>query len=500
MHYEVWNGQLKNVQAEAERMGSVTIINQTNAPINASISAGFNYDWCNYIPPNQYTILQAGDVWVTLNARWGIGRTSEYENSITGIVMFAVGTTVAVASLVLAAVTAGAALPVLVPAWIGYAGAAGGAVAAGGVYVTEIGFAANDFISTPANETGVYLAENRKYVVEGGLAAGKPDEKRRVEITGEEKGNPLKLRRIDEKEFSELVAKGLVPMRPVFPVGGATTRSTPFVTRNGWVWFRGMNDALEKICRDGTHPSNPGGAYTASSPVVVGDWVYFQGTDNSLWRMKWRVETDETDPPVNIGGAKTRSAPFVTSDGWVWFQGENNALEKMRSDGTEPSNPGGATTQSTPFVTSDGWVWFQGGNKALEKMRSDGTEPSNPGGAYTASSPVVVGDWVYFQGTDNRLLRMKTDGSDLGHPGGAYTASSPVVVGVWVYFQGTDDSLWRMRADGSEPAVNIFSIKTRSAPFVTSDDDWAWFRGENNNLNKVCCSGNPEAWNPEMRP
>ncbi len=480
-------------------MGSVTIINQTNAPINSSISIGFNYDWCNYIPPNQYAILQSGDVWVTLNARWGIGKNSEYENSILDIVTFAIGTTIAVASLVLAVASAGAALPLLVPTWVGWAGAAGGALAAAGVYVTEIGFAAKDFRSTPANETGVYLAENRKYIVEGALAFGKPDQKGRVEITGEEEGNPLKLRRIDENEFSALVAKGLAPMRPVFPVGDATTLSTPFVTRNGWVWYRGTNDALQKISRDGSHPSNPGGQYTKSSPVVVGDWVYFQGTDNRLLRMK----TDGSDP-AHPGGQYTKSSPFVVGD-WVYFQGTDDRLLRMKTDGSDPAHLGGQYTASSPVVVGD-WVYFQGTDNSLWRMKTDASNPGVIRGAKTRSAPFVTSDgWVWFQGLNNALEKIKSDGTqEASNPGGAFTASSPVVVGDWVYFQGTDNSLWCMKTDEKTQEVItqevVFDIKTKSAPFVTSDDDWAWFRGMNDALMKVSCSGNPEAWNPEMRP
>jgi hypothetical protein len=32
-------------------MGSITVLNDTNLPINTSISAGVNYDWCNRLWP-----------------------------------------------------------------------------------------------------------------------------------------------------------------------------------------------------------------------------------------------------------------------------------------------------------------------------------------------------------------------------------------------------------------------------------------------------------------
>jgi hypothetical protein len=52
------------------------------------------------------------------------------------------------------------------------------------------------------------------------------------------------------------------------------------------VWFQGTDDKLWKVFNDGTHGSQPGNHKTSSSPLVVGGWVYFRGTDNKLWRMK----------------------------------------------------------------------------------------------------------------------------------------------------------------------------------------------------------------------
>jgi hypothetical protein len=47
------------------------------------------------------------------------------------------------------------------------------------------------------------------------------------------------------------------------------------------------------------------------------NWVYFQGTDNTLWQ----VRDDGTLQSQVNGGNTTASRPFVTPDGWVYFQG-----------------------------------------------------------------------------------------------------------------------------------------------------------------------------------
>jgi hypothetical protein len=137
------------------------------------------------------------------------------------------------------------------------------------------------------------------------------------------------------------------------------------------------------------------------------------------------------------------SAPFVTPDGWVYFQGTDNKLWKVKNDGTGQLQVGNNTTKSTPFVTPDGWVWFQGIDDKLWKVFNDGTQQSQPGDNTTFSSPTVVGGWVYFRGTDNKLWRMKTDGSAQVNVGGNTIASTPFATADSIYFQGADHSLWR---------------------------------------------------------
>ena len=147
-------------------------------------------------------------------------------------------------------------------------------------------------------------------------------------------------------------------------------------------------------------------------------------------------------PCRNIGGHFTKSSPFVAGD-WVYFQGTDDKLWKVKTDGSGTSHIGGHKTKSSPFVAGD-WVYFQGTDDKLWKIKTDGGDNSHIGGHKTKSSPFVAGDWVYFQGTDDKLWKIKTDGGDNSHIREHYTKSRPFVVGEWVYFQGTDDKLWRI--------------------------------------------------------
>jgi hypothetical protein len=117
--------------------------------------------------------------------------------------------------------------------------------------------------------------------------------------------------------------------------------------------------------------SQIGNNTTASTPFVTPDpsggaWVYFQGTDNTLWKVR-----DDGSQQSQIGNNTTASTPFVTPDGWVYFQGTDNTLWKVRDDGSQQSQIANNTTASTPFVTPDGWVYFQGTDTSL--FRGPGT-------------------------------------------------------------------------------------------------------------------------------
>jgi hypothetical protein len=76
-------------------------------------------------------------------------------------------------------------------------------------------------------------------------------------------------------------------------------------------------------------------------------------------------------PQTQIGDNKTASTPFVTADGWVYFQGTDKKLWKVFNDGSQQTSLNN-TTASMPFVTPDGWVYFQGTDNTLWKIATSG--------------------------------------------------------------------------------------------------------------------------------
>lgn len=270
-------------------------------------------------------------------------------------------------------------------------------------------------------------------------------------------------------------------------VGNNTTASTPFVTADQWVYFQGTDNKLWKVYNDGSGQMWIGGNSTDSAPFVSADgWVYFRGHgDDKLWKVfndgsgLQHLGLQQMNPQF------TKSAPFVTRDGWVYFQGIDNRLLKVFNDGTGGTQIGGNSTDSTPFVTEDGWVYFRGHqDNKLWKVFKDGTGLMQLGNNFTNSTPFVTRDgWVYFQGTDNppRLLKVFNDGSNGTQIGNNTTDSAPFVTNDgWVYFRGHGDNLlWRAFKDGSH-LMSLGGNTTDSTPFVTPGG-WVYFQGHGDN-------------------
>ena len=232
-----------------------------------------------------------------------------------------------------------------------------------------------------------------------------------------------------------VIRRTLVPHLSAVKIGGNTTASSPCAAGD-WVYFRGTDDRLWKINADGTGRVNIGGNKTSAAPFVAGDRVYFRGTDDKLWK----INADGT-AQANVGGNKTSSAPFVSA-GVIYFRGTDDKLWKINADGTGKANVGNNKTLATPFVSGD-WIYFRGTDDKLWKIKTDGTGKVNLGGNKTSSAPFVFGSWVYFRGPDNSLQRIGADGTAQSSVGGNATASTPFATADSVYFQGTDNALLR---------------------------------------------------------
>jgi len=111
----------------------------------------------------------------------------------------------------------------------------------------------------------------------------------------------------------------------------------------------------EYVGPDGSGAVNLGGYKAQSTPFVASDgFVYFQGTDNTLWKVS---KTDGTG--TSLGGYKSNTAPVVGSDGYAYFQGTDDTLWRVDSATGSGAKVGGYKTKNTPCVPGDGYIYFR---------------------------------------------------------------------------------------------------------------------------------------------
>ena len=247
------------------------------------------------------------------------------------------------------------------------------------------------------------------------------------------------------------------------------------------LYFQGTDNKLWRTNPDGSAGVNLGEYQTKSTPIAFGNYIYFQGTDDKLWR----INLDGTGG-VDLGGYKTSSPVFATVNN-LFFRGTDNKLWKINLDGTGGVNLGGYASDSSPFVAL-GYVFFQGTDNTLWRINLDGSFGIKLGNYKTQSSPFVAGTYVYFRGTDDKLWRINQDGSGGVNLGGYKTSSTPYVTLQHVYFQGTDNKLWQINLDGGG-GVNLGGYKCKSSPTVDTSLNFVYFQGTDNALWRLNLDG-----------
>ena len=176
-------------------MGTITILNGTNVPINSAISAGVNYSWCNELFPKEFYVHDGAAGVYSLNTRFWLGEESEYSNSGTEIGLWIAGVALGIVGLVAIPISAGASAPATAAAWALLAGSAltGGA----GVAIGGISIAASEFTNEPAVWTNIHAIHDRRFIAEGTVELTKGQDGL-LTYNGEPR---ITLRQLSEEEF-----------------------------------------------------------------------------------------------------------------------------------------------------------------------------------------------------------------------------------------------------------------------------------------------------------
>lgn len=185
-------------------MGTITILNGTNQPINSCISAGVNYSWCNKLNPNEYYQHEGAAGVYSLNSKYWLGEDSEYSNSAAEIGLFVAASIIGVIGVALIPFTGGGSAA---GATALYCAIAGAATASAGTAIGAISIAANEFNNSPSTFTNIHALQNRRFIAKGGVDAEMktgPDGIKYMQINSV---TPITLHALSEAEYQALIQK-----------------------------------------------------------------------------------------------------------------------------------------------------------------------------------------------------------------------------------------------------------------------------------------------------
>ena len=308
---------------------------------------------------------------------------------------------------------------------------------------------------------------------------------------------------IFDKDETKSDAESHIPVKPASPplmvntplkasnVNLFETQSDVLVA-DGYMYFQGTDQAVWRVNAnladaifDYNNFGGPSRIKTQSNVFPTDGFMYFRGTDNKVWQMS----TTEPYNPQNLGGFETNSN-ITISDGYMYFQGTDQAVWRVSVNNptTDNNNFGGPNrikTQSSIYVSGN-YMYFRGTDNKVWQMST--TEPYNPinlGGFNTNSDIFPLEGYIYFQGTDQAVWRVSvtnptTDNNNFGGPNRVKTKSNVYASGNYMYFQGTDNKVWQMSMTEPYDLINVGPMESQSNIFPKGNA--IYFRGTDNKL------------------
>jgi len=281
-------------------------------------------------------------------------------------------------------------------------------------------------------------------------------------------------------------------------IGLFKTNSNIMVS-DGYMYFQGTDQAVWRVSIaaamfDNNNFGGPSKIKTKSNVFPANGYMYFRGTNDEVWQMS------ATQPynPQNPNGFRTNS-DITVSDGYMYFQGTDHAVWRVNvTNHADFENFGGPNTIKTNsnVYASGNYMYFQGTNNEVWQMNLKAPyHHTNLGGFKTNSDVFPFEDFIYFQGIDHAVWRVSianpnTERWNFGGPNTIKTNSNVYASGNYMYFRGTDNKVWQMsmsvpykriNVGGLESCTNIFPES--SAIYFAGTDHKLWsYNFENGTL------------------
>jgi len=243
-----------------------------------------------------------------------------------------------------------------------------------------------------------------------------------------------------------------------------TDRVSNIAVAGEWIYYINSDTSgLHKIKTDGSMDTEIASDMVFDA-IIDGEWIYYSLVTGHPRNQLYKIKTDGTEKTI-----LTPHGGFYLNiyDGWIYYTaGDDHWVYKIRADGTTDRIKVDPEIWGNWLNVENGWIYTEGENSAIVKMRVDGAgrDVFYLGWNIQPMYLEVAGDWMYFIKLEHDLERgaickMRIDGTEEielfeidYYPGGNPLRA---VIGDWIYFaQDVDNSaqygyLYRLKTDGS---------------------------------------------------
>lgn len=255
-------------------------------------------------------------------------------------------------------------------------------------------------------------------------------------------------------------------------------------TQGNWVYFAGSDNAIYRMRNDKTQIQRICNA-TAVSLNVVGDWIYY--ADGTLEGGIYKVKLDGTNKTKLSNAISYRV--YVEND-WIYYTSKywGGILYKMKTDGSQSTKL--LTEECREYIVHNGYIYYTSADDGLVyKCNTDGQGKTILCPGFAGSNLALVGEKLAVSGSET-IYYVNLDGSGFKKYK-KNNAQFSFLNGYdgWLYYLehnfnngSTTTYFGRMKPNGSQK-TNIFEYKflNHANTYLIVAGDWIYFQNEHQN-------------------
>lgn len=255
-------------------------------------------------------------------------------------------------------------------------------------------------------------------------------------------------------------------------------------TQGNWIYFAGSDSSIYRMRNDKSDIQQICNS-SAVSLNVVGEWIYFvDGTFGGIYKIK--IDGTGKTKISNVTSYKV----YVDGD-WVYYTDQywGGYIYKMKSDGSSIKQI--SSKQCRDYVIKGGYVYFTDfSNGLVYKCSVNGTGETILCAGFGGSHLTLVGNKLVVTNNYN-VLSVNLDGSGY-YSFGTTNLQYSFLNGYdgWVYYLEDDfrdssnevSSFGRMRYDGSQKTkIYQYEYLNHANTFINVAAGWIYFQNEHDN-------------------